>query len=177
MGANIRIITNSDVDKEKYSGKLARYQQEGSGSKRYTNYRESYYERDPYNEFQNFLYRRAMYGLSIYSEKEQKTMHWDKKKRIQVIHAKAQESLNIWKQEIVNHYTVNLFKKLFPGSAGESLSFITEDIGTDPAYHNDMSFKDLGITKELIIDRFIREKILPESFRTLKSPPKKHTKT
>jgi hypothetical protein len=44
--------------------------------------RKQNYEKDPYNGHQNFLYNRALYGLSIYAPEEIKEMPVEKKKRI-----------------------------------------------------------------------------------------------
>ena len=55
-----------------------------------------------YTEHQNFLYNRALYGLSIYTPEEVVIMAPEKRKRIIQIHKKTQKILNLWKQEIVN---------------------------------------------------------------------------
>ncbi len=110
MGANIRIIQrNSDVNKSQYSGKLDNYQLGVTKKKRYM-----HYERDPYNEYQNFLYKRALYGMTVYTEEDQKAMHWEKKRRIQAVHEKTQSILNLWKQQIVDKLSSHIFRIFFP---------------------------------------------------------------
>ena len=43
------------------------------------------YEKDPYNSRQNFLYKRALLGVAVYSDQEINEMSTDKLKRINKI--------------------------------------------------------------------------------------------
>jgi len=127
----------------------------------------SRFEQDPYNEYQNFLYNRALFGLGVYSKEEVAVMHWDKKKRIIKVHKRAQTLINIWKQEIVNALSNYFFNNVFPGTP------ITEELhgeilnGTDELHINKMSFKTLRIKKEQVVERFINDGILPRNFNEL----------
>lgn len=152
------------LQKLNYSGKLQDYQLNGNRKKRYMSY-----EKDPYNNYQNFLYKRALYGLSVYTKEEIKVMHWEKKRRIEAVHEKAQKVLNLWKQEIVNELSTYLFRTFFPKC--EYAKCLLENTETDPLYINDLTFKELKITKEQIIDKLIEFKVLPVTFRTLKNQP------
>ena len=51
------------------------------------------FEKDPFNSYQNFLYKRALFGLSVYQKDELEKMHWDKKRRIEKVHQRAQKSV------------------------------------------------------------------------------------
>jgi len=128
------------------------------------------FEKDPYNKYQNFLYNRALKGLSVYSEEELKTMSYDKRNRIRRVHKRAQHVLNIWKQEIVNKMTNNFFTDIFPDT--EFTKMLTNKYGntTDPRFINTLSFKLLKISKVQIIDKLISERVLPRDFKTLKNP-------
>ena len=42
-----------------------------------------------YTEEQNFLYKRVMFGLTVYGPEELKTLHWQKRKRIIKVHKKT----------------------------------------------------------------------------------------
>jgi hypothetical protein len=119
-----------------------------------------------HNTHQNFLYNRAIYGLSIYTPDEVVIMPPDKRKRILQIHKKTQKILNLWKQEIVNILANKLFTDVFPGM--EITKSLTK-FGTDgdPEYINNMSFKMLKISKEQIISKLIENKILPKNFNEL----------
>lgn len=117
------------------------------------------------NDYQIFLYNRALYGLSVYSQEEIKTMSSSKRKRIIKVHKRAQSVINIWKQQIVNLYCAKVFISLFPPRKNQ----ITRDIlssvdDVDPDHTNRMSFRELGITKPMVIKKFIEEGILPHNF-------------
>jgi len=148
-----------------YQGKLEEFQLKGSNhkGKRYTNY-----EVEHFNEYQNFLYKRAVIGLKIYSPEELSSMEDKKKKRIRKIHNRTQRVINIYKQEVVNRLTNNIFIKLFPNSP--ITKALTEDLCyTDPEFVNTLDMKALGITKRNIIDKLIESNILPKNFYELKS--------
>ena len=120
------------------------------------------YEKDPYSEYQNFLYKRALYGLKMYDQEEVKNMHWQKKKRIIKVNKRTQKILNVWKQEITNVYTQIFFEQLFPKSP------VTADLKncqyTDSKFKCTLSFKDLGLKKDHIVKKLHKEGILPKNF-------------
>ena len=135
----------------------------------------SRFEQDPYNEYQNFLYNRALFGLGVYSKEEVAVMHWDKKKRIIKVHKRAQTLINIWKQQIVNVLSNHLFKTIFPDSPITHELLEKFDV-TDELYINKMSFRTLRIEKQEVVERFIADGILPKNFNELvpaKEPPMK----
>ncbi len=74
------------------------------------------YELDKYSEYQNYLYKRALYGLNALNEKELITICSKKKQRILNVYKKAQTILNVLKQKISINYTNSLFLNLFPNS-------------------------------------------------------------
>jgi hypothetical protein len=123
-------------------------------------------KRVSYTEHQNFLYNRALHGLSIYTPEEVVIMTPEKRKKIIQIHKKTQKILNLWKQEIVNTLANKLFTDIFPDME------ITEclvkfGVEGDPEYINNMSFKLLKISKQDIIAYLIDKKILPKNFNEL----------
>jgi len=152
-------------EKYQYVGSLEDFQLYGSqiNDKKYTEY-----EVDPYNQYQNFLYKRALFGLKMYSPEEIAQMTAERKSRIVKLHRRAQKILNVYKQEVVNQFTNNIFTKYFPNSS--ITKALTGELNfTDPEYINKMDFKFLGISKESVINKLIREKILPKNFYELKS--------
>jgi hypothetical protein len=120
------------------------------------------YERDPYSQKQNFLYKQAVYGLSAYKQHQLKVMNPAKKKNIIANHKKTQRILNTLKQKKTNEITNLIFKDLFPNSS------LVNDIVTssklDKHFINKLSFKELGINKKDIIHKLIVCSILPEDF-------------
>ena len=55
------------TDRHQYNGKVRKYQQEGN---KHNNKRYCTYEVDEFNQYQNFLYRRALFGLKVYAPDE-----------------------------------------------------------------------------------------------------------
>lgn len=151
-------------DRTEYTGKLKDFQQLGNQlkGKRYAEF-----ERDPFNSYQNLLYKRALYGLKIYKADELATMHSQKKERITKVNQRTQRSLNIYKQEITNDLTNNIFKSLFPTSPITKV-LVEKFNQTDSKFINKLSLKDLGISKTDIINRLVSEGILPKNFYELK---------
>ena len=127
------------------------------------------YETDRYSQYQNYLYKRALYGLNALSEQELATMCSKKKQRIVNVYKRAQVVINKLKQEFTIRYSNFIFKTLFPNSPlTDSLLACTE---FDEKFKNTLTFKDLNISKEDIITIFIAEGILPKNFLSLDKNP------
>jgi len=150
-----------------YKGKLNNYQLEGN---KFNDKKVSKIEQGPYNEYQNLLYNRVLYGLSVFSKEELQVMHWEKKKRITKVNLRTKAILNIWKQEITNKLFDKFFKPKFINSKSE---FGKEFINlysneTDSEIEIKIPFKTLGIFKKDIITKLIVESLLPKNFYELK---------
>lgn len=145
-----------------YKGVLSNYQLFADSSKGYVEY-----EQDVFNNYQNFLYKRALFGLSVYSPEELSAMHKDKKKRIIKVHQHAQNVLNLWKQELVNGFVNKIFQSLFHHStlAKDIVDKFGNDV--DDSYISKVDFKSIGIDKQQIVSKLIQEKILPKNFYEL----------
>jgi len=132
-------------------------------------YQNIVFEKDQYNQYQNFLYKRALFGLSIYTPEELQVMHVAKKKRISKVHKRTQEILNSWKQEL-SHAITSAFLTKFFGKSSFVKEYSEKFAGvTDPEYISTTEFRELGITKDQIIAKLIREKILPHNFYEIKA--------
>ncbi len=127
------------------------------------------YETDGYSQYQNYLYKRALYGLDALSEQELATICSKKKQRIVNVYKKAQVTLNKFKQQVTIQYSNFVFKTLFPNSPITSI--LLADTEVDESFKNTLTFKDLGITKDQIITIFINEGILPKNFLSLERDP------
>ena len=154
---DLSVLKNNALE---YTGEMPVYQQKGKKQ----------YQTLKLNEYQKLLYKRALYGISVYEEKEAKKMHWEKKRRITKLNVKAQSSLNMFKQEIVNAMCDKFFSNTFYKSNLVKNLFSLENTVTDPKFMNTLDLKDLGITKHHIIHRFVSEGILPSNFYKLKEP-------
>lgn len=150
----------NSINSKEYNGKMATYQQKGNTTKAK---RVSRYEIDKYSQVQNNLYKRALYGLNMFSAEELTLMHKDKKKRITKVHKRAQKSLNIMKQEKVNLITNRIFDMFFP-KTNIAKDMLGAGNVTDPKFINTLELKGLGITKDHMIERFVGEGILPKDF-------------
>ena len=153
----------SSYQKVNYDGKLGSYQRYGNKLQR----QPLQYEKDPFNSYQNFLYKRALFGLAVYTQDELDKMHTDKKKRVEKVHTRAQSLLNLWKQEIAGKCVLDILNKMFWHS--DLVKDFTEKFGndTDPSYISKMDFKSLGVSKVDIVNKLIQEKILPNNFYQL----------
>ena len=127
------------------------------------------YEQDGYSQYQNYLYKRALYGLDSLTEIELATMCSKKKQRVINVYKRAQTILNIAKQKATIQYTNLFFKTLFPNSP--LTQFLLEETETDEKFKNTLTFKDLNLGKEEIITIFINEGILPKNFLSLEISP------
>lgn len=126
------------------------------------------YESDGYSQYQNYLYKRALYGLNSLSEDEITTMCSKKKQRIINVYKKAQLAINKLKQQVTIDYSNFIFKTLFPDSP--ITDALLADTETDEKFVNTLNFKDLGIEKDQIITIFITEGVLPKNFLSLIAP-------
>ena len=154
----------SFAQKVVYKGKMQSYQLYGNPGRK----QQMVYEKDEFNAQQNFLYKRVLFGLGVYSPEELAKMHWDKKKRIQKVHSRAQNVLNIWKHQLTNQWTADLLGHLFWNSSfvKEYSEKFVNDI--DPTYISNLEFKSLGVSKKEVINKLIDEKVLPYNFYQLK---------
>jgi hypothetical protein len=98
------------------------------------------YQQDRYNQYQNYLYKRALYGLSALTQDELATMCSKKKQRVLNVYKKAQVVINKLKQQATISYTNFIFETLFPKSPiTQALLAETE---TDDTLINKLNFKD-----------------------------------
>jgi predicted thioredoxin/glutaredoxin len=120
------------------------------------------------SEQQEFLFNRALYGMSVYSVEEVQKMHKEKRKRIVKVSLRCQEILNVWKQELVNDFTNSFFKTFFWHSP-LAKDIVEKGTFTDSTYTNTMSFQQLGVKRSDIIEKLIEEGILPNNFHQLQT--------
>jgi hypothetical protein len=127
------------------------------------------YETDKYSQYQNYLYKRALYGLNALSQEELATMCSKKRQRIINVYRRSQVVLNKFKQQVTIQYSNFIFKTLFPNAP--ITDFLLSDTQTDDKVKNTLTFKDLNISKDQIISIFIAEGVLPKNFLSLTHDP------
>ena len=155
-------MKNNNKQKFMYSGTLENYQL----SNQIKNVMQ--YEYDSYTPYQNYLYKRALFGLNSLTEIEINTICNKKKQRINNVYKRAQVVLNNFKQQVTINYSNFIFKTLFPNSP--ITDFLITEVETDDKFINTLNLKDLNISKDDIICIFIQEGILPKNFLSLKEP-------
>lgn len=142
-----------------YSGNLGKYQTQGNKSNRV-------FVKPEYNEYQNLLYKRALFGLKVYEEGELVNMNKDKKKRISKVNRRAQNSINLLKQERTNELTNQVFGLFFHSKLAKG---VIENNSVDAEHVNNLDLKSLNIKKKDIVERLVKEGILPPNFYELKT--------
>lgn len=153
---------NSRKQQFEYTGKLAEYQTVAKNL--YVKY-----EQDKFTAYQNYLYKRALYGLNGMTQDELAKTCEKKKHRINKVYLKGQNVINLYKQKLTVAFTNTLFETLFPHSP--ITAFLLNNTDTDVNFKNTLNFKDLNIKKEDIICIFIEEGVLPKNFMTLTNDP------
>ncbi len=118
------------------------------------------------NPYQHFLFKRVLHGLNIYSKQEVDEMHWDKKRRIKKVWYKGQQAINELKQYVVYKQTQKIFS-IFKGNIGEGITNTPFQYLEE--YKNKLTLKELGLTYEDVILKFMSLGLLPKNFLLLKS--------
>lgn len=126
-------------------------------------------ERDEFTPYQNEVYKRALFGLSLFSQREINSMHWEKRQKIKKTHKLTQKLINVLKQEKANRMANSCFLEYFPEDSKYILETPVTD--TDPTFDNKISFKDLGITKKEVTDCLIQGGALPVNFYLTRKDP------
>lgn len=118
-----------------------------------------------YTEQQTFFYKRAIYGLSVYTREEKIALHHEKKKRIKRVHKRTQFELNLLKQNKVINLT-NKILSLFDHSP-LAKGLIDNHSETEDSFICNLSLQDLGYTKDAIISKLLDKGLLPNNFSSL----------
>jgi hypothetical protein len=115
---------------------------------------------------QTMLLNDAIYGLSLYTDAEIAQMPKNKKYAILSVYKKAFKSINTFKNERMrsklNYFLTTVFFK----------SHLAKDIAAfedEEELHgvNNMSFHELGITMEMLVERLIQDKVFPPDYKNL----------
>ena len=119
-----------------------------------------------YSEEQNALYNALLVGRNAFTKQEWYDLNQKKKSKIVKRYKKAQLVLNQMKQEALLKTDVVIIESKNALAEGllRIVNTISKGITPDPDFVCNMSFKDLGITKEDRILRFIKEGLLPNNF-------------
>jgi hypothetical protein len=155
--------------KYQFAGKLSDFQKLEANPKSFVKY-----EQDKYTAYQNYLYKRALYGFKAMTKEEYNNTCKQKKQRISRVYLRAQKVINKLKQESTNRYSNFIFKTLFPDAP--LTDWFIENSFTDDKFKNTLTFADLGISKDDIVQIFIKEGVLPHNFMDITEQPKSKLK-
>lgn len=110
---------------------------------------------------QKEAYHKLLYGFKMFTSEELKALNASARQSILINYTKAQRLLNRWKQDIIHSNIDNFMLSLFPNSKlVKSMSNVDGYINDE----NNMSFKELGINQQSIINKFIEANLLPKNF-------------
>ena len=155
--------------KYQFVGKLSDFQKLEANPKSFVKY-----EQDKYTAYQNYLYKRALYGFKAMTKEEYNNTCKEKRKRISRVYLRAQKIINKLKQESTNRYSNFIFKTLFPDAP--LTDWFIDNSFTDDKFKNTLTFADLGISKDDIVEMFIKEGVLPYNFMSIENKPKSKLK-
>jgi len=121
------------------------------------------------NPAQHLMFKRILHGLKMYSKNEIATMHREKRIRIIKVWKKSQKVINQWKQQISNK-KLNCFLEVTFGNNSPMINDLMAIPTSEvlDSYTNMLTLKELGITYEDLILRFMSVGLLPKNFLSLK---------
>lgn len=116
------------------------------------------------NPNQKMLFHICLYGIKACSKEDLSQMSFAHKHKIQKKYDRAFVAINRLKQEHVNNWTNAFMKHYFPKT--ECTKVFVEKYGDAIDFNKkcEISFKDLDISREQVIERLIESKILPANF-------------
>lgn len=119
-----------------------------------------------YSPKQQELYRRAVYGLSSFTKEELASLTEERVTEVIITFKRSQKVINRLKEEACDKKLKSFLLTMFHKST------LARDIAEyrDPIKQynvNPFSFKELNISKELITEKLILAKVLPEDYYEL----------
>jgi hypothetical protein len=154
-----KLMETSKIQRYAYLGILNEYQLYVHNSKQQLVYTKL-------NPHQHFLFKRILHGLKMYKPKEVETMHWDKKRRITKVWKRGQNAINEFKQYVAWQQVKPLFRIFTQSELGREIYEMPFEYLSD--YKNKMTLKELGITYEDVIIKFIGLGLLPKNYLSVK---------
>ena len=115
---------------------------------------------DLFNESQFILYKRTLYGLAEYSEKEKAKLNAFQISRIKTKQKTIWSDMNRFKNEVMNEQADQFLSLFFHSKLASQM--MREK--PEPDMPNRMSFNQLGINRKMVADRLISLGYLPKNF-------------
>lgn len=120
------------------------------------------FDKPVFNRIQQKLYGEVLYGVKAYNEVEIMALPHKEVLRITSVHRRVHFFLNRWKQEIMDKRVNTLLSKLFPKSSAAKTLCSTS--GHNRAYTARFTFKELGLTQEVVASKLVEMGFLPKNF-------------
>jgi hypothetical protein len=120
-----------------------------------------------FNEKQQELYQKTIYGFKAYSKEEINALNENSKQQIIVNYTKVQRILNKFKQDVLYKSVDNFLLAMFPKS-----NFVKEFTSVsghlkEPVLEEEFTFDELGISKFAIANKLMEYSLLPKNFYQL----------
>lgn len=109
-------------------------------------------------------YRRAIYGLGSCTPAEIASMSFTEQRKLTILQSQVQLELNSLKEE-VTHNKIGSFLCTFFHRSEFAMALAHYEPHVDEDNTNTLQFKELGITKEMIIERLVGAGLLSQTFK------------
>jgi len=116
---------------------------------------------------QKDLYAKTVYGFKAYTKEELNLLSESARIKVTVTYTKVQRILRNWKQDITFSNLDRFMLTLFPNSPIVKAMCATTGHIDDISKEDEISFKDLGIKQEHIINKLMEVDLLPKNFFNL----------
>jgi len=116
---------------------------------------------------QKDLYSKVVYGFKAYTKEEIATMSERNKINVTVTYTKAQRILRNWKQDLTFSFIDKLLLAIFPKSPIVNQMCQIDGHLENVAKEDEISFKDLGINQQKIVNKLMEFGLLPKNFYEL----------
>jgi ribosomal protein L31E len=114
------------------------------------------------NPTQHFLFKRVLHGLKMYKREEVTNMHWDKKRRITKVWKRGQNIINELKQFVSYKQMQQIFRIFTKSELGKEIYEMPFEYMPD--YKNKLTLKELGLSYEDLIIKFMGVGLLPKNY-------------
>jgi hypothetical protein len=114
------------------------------------------------NPTQHFLFKRVLHGLKMYKREEVTNMHWDKKRRITKVWKRGQNIINELKQFVSYKQMQPIFRIFTKSELGKEIYEMPFEYMPD--YKNKLTLKELGLSYEDLIIKFMGVGLLPKNY-------------
>lgn len=114
---------------------------------------------------QYIMYQIALHGGRAYTEENWNALDKYKKAKVITLFQKAQRSINLLKQEICFRITSKILSGINTSTPLIAQMISQEEY--DDSFTNMISFKDLKIRQEMVVEKLIADRVFPKNYYEL----------